>query len=317
MAVEQRCGQKHRSFVSWLRPRPCPRSRPGPTRILLAVRADPLDLALVEQEPKAHLLASGASRHVVALHVAFEDADAVHLMLDLCAGGDHFSALAACGPLPEPEVARLAAQLADVLAGCYRRGVAHRDVKPDNLFFSSSSAGGADGGEGDLRLGDFGSAGWFGDGRPMTGLVGTPYYVAPEVVAGQEYTEKVDVWSAGVVLYLLLSGTVPFYAPPPLRPSRPCSATTCDSRRAPSPPSRPRPRTSCAACSAGTPRAGSPPTKSSGTHGLSPAGDLRWRRADSSHGHGHGASHSSDPSALLLLGVLPEEERTSSVQEKN
>ncbi|WVZ73205.1 hypothetical protein U9M48_021546 [Paspalum notatum var. saurae] len=167
-----------------------------------ALRADPLDLALAEQEPKAHLLASGASRSVVALHAAFEDADAVHLVLDLCAGGDLFSALAARGPLPEPEAARLAAQLADALAGSHRRGVAHRDVKPDNLFFFADD---------DLRLGDFGSAGWFGDGRPMTGLVGTPYYVAPEVVAGREYTEKVDVWSAGVVLYLMLSGTVPFY----------------------------------------------------------------------------------------------------------
>jgi serine/threonine protein kinase len=45
----------------------------------------------------------------------------------------------------------------------------------------------------------------------MSGLVGTPYYVAPEVVAGREYGEKVDVWSAGVVLYMMLSGTVPFY----------------------------------------------------------------------------------------------------------
>jgi calcium/calmodulin-dependent protein kinase I len=168
-----------------------------------ALRADPLDLALAEQEPKVHHLASAASRHVVALHAAFVDADAVHLVLDLCAGGDLFALVSARGALPEPEAAELMAQLADALAGCHRRGVAHRDVKPDNLLFDAA-AGGA------LRLGDFGSAAWFGDGRPMTGLVGTPYYVAPEVVAGREYTEKVDVWSAGVVLYMMLSGTVPF-----------------------------------------------------------------------------------------------------------
>uniref|UniRef100_J3LI62 Protein kinase domain-containing protein n=1 Tax=Oryza brachyantha TaxID=4533 RepID=J3LI62_ORYBR len=93
-------------------------------------------------------------------------------------------------------------KLASALASCHRRGVAHRDVKPDNLLFDGSGV---------LKLGDFGSAEWFGDGRPMTGLVGTPYYVAPEVVAGREYNEKVDVWSAGVVLYMMLSGTVPFY----------------------------------------------------------------------------------------------------------
>jgi calcium/calmodulin-dependent protein kinase I len=167
--------------------------------------SDPLDLALAEQEPKVHLLASApppASAHLVALHAAFEDADAVHLVLDLCPGGDLVSLLQSRGPLPEPEAAGLMAQLADALAACHRRGVAHRDVKPDNLLFDAAGA---------LRLGDLGSADWFGDGRAMTGLVGTPCYVAPEVVAGREYGEKVDVWSAGVVLYMMLSGTVPFY----------------------------------------------------------------------------------------------------------
>ncbi|XP_040376967.1 phosphoenolpyruvate carboxylase kinase 2 isoform X2 [Oryza brachyantha] len=167
---------------------------------------DALDLALAEQEPKVHLVASapgpGASPHVVALRAAFEDDSAVHLVVDLCEGGDLFSLVSARGRLSEPEAADLMAQLASALASCHRRGVAHRDVKPDNLLFDGSGV---------LKLGDFGSAEWFGDGRPMTGLVGTPYYVAPEVVAGREYNEKVDVWSAGVVLYMMLSGTVPFY----------------------------------------------------------------------------------------------------------
>uniref|UniRef100_A0ACD5ZF97 Uncharacterized protein n=1 Tax=Avena sativa TaxID=4498 RepID=A0ACD5ZF97_AVESA len=168
-------------------------------------KADPLDLALAEQEPKVHLLASSppCSPHVVALHAAFEDAHAVHLVIDLCDGGDLFSLVSARGRLPEREAAGIAAQIASALAACHRRGVAHRDVKPDNLLFDAAT--------GALRLGDFGSAEWFGDGRAMSGLVGTPYYVAPEVVAGREYGEKVDVWSAGVVLYLMLSGTVPFY----------------------------------------------------------------------------------------------------------
>ncbi|KAF7081211.1 hypothetical protein CFC21_085180 [Triticum aestivum] len=167
---------------------------------------DALDLALAEQEPKLHLLVSSppCSPHLVALHAAFDDADAVHLVVDLCAGGDLLSLLSARGgSLPEREAAGLAAQLASALAACHRRGVAHRDVKPDNLLFDAAT--------GALKLADFGSAEWFGDGRRMSGLVGTPYYVAPEVVAGREYGEKVDVWSAGVVLYVMLSGTVPFY----------------------------------------------------------------------------------------------------------
>jgi serine/threonine protein kinase len=168
-------------------------------------KADQLDLALAEQEPKVHLLASAppCSPHVVALHAAFEDSHAVHLVVDLCDGGDLFSLVSAGGRLPEHEAAGFTAQIASALAACHRRGVAHRDVKPDNLLFDAAT--------GALKLADFGSAEWFGDGRAMTGLVGTPYYVAPEVVAGREYGEKVDVCSAGVVLYMMLSGTVPFY----------------------------------------------------------------------------------------------------------
>ncbi|KAI5012370.1 hypothetical protein ZWY2020_024504 [Hordeum vulgare] len=125
-------------------------------------------------------------------------------VVDLCAGGDLLSLVSARGGrLPEREAVGLAAQLASALAACHRRGVAHRDVKPDNLLFDAATSV--------LKLADFGSAEWFGDGRPMSGLVGTPYYVAPEVVAWREYGEKVDVWSAGVVLYMMLSGAVPFY----------------------------------------------------------------------------------------------------------
>lgn len=78
----------------------------------------------------------------------------------------------------------------------------NRDIKPDNILFDSRRK---------LKLADFGSAEWLGDEMTTTGVVGTPYYVAPEVLAGREYGEKVDVWSAGVILYIMLSGIPPFY----------------------------------------------------------------------------------------------------------
>ncbi|XP_039803557.1 phosphoenolpyruvate carboxylase kinase 1-like [Panicum virgatum] len=112
-------------------------------------------------------------------------------------------------PVTEPVAAAIVAQLAQALALCHRRGVAHRDVKPDNILIDAAAEEDEDEDEEDgrgaaprARLADFGSAAWVG----AEGLVGTPHYVAPEVVAGGEYGAKADVWSAGVVMYALLSG---------------------------------------------------------------------------------------------------------------
>jgi len=124
--------------------------------------------------------------------------------------------------VPEPVAAAIVAQVAQALALCHRRGVAHRDVKPDNILIAGNDGEDEeeeDGGEAEaetaprLRLADFGSAAWVGAGGlgRAEGLVGTPHYVAPEVVGGGEYGAKADVWSAGVVMYALLSGgALPF-----------------------------------------------------------------------------------------------------------
>ncbi|CAI9091475.1 OLC1v1026514C1 [Oldenlandia corymbosa var. corymbosa] len=83
--------------------------------------------------------------------------------------------------------------------------------------FSPLTAGDSYACKGKLKLADFGSAEWFGlnENRTMEGIVGTPYYVAPEVLRGRDYNEKVDVWSAGVILYIMLSGVPPFYGDTP------------------------------------------------------------------------------------------------------
>ncbi|KAJ1692446.1 hypothetical protein LUZ63_009144 [Rhynchospora breviuscula] len=166
--------------------------------------ADSYDRECVEHEAKLHRIASRENPHVVSLHDSFEDESSIHLVLDLCSGTDLLDRISSDAPLSEPEAAALAAELLEAIASCHRRGVAHRDVKPDNVMFDMN---------GKLKLADFGSAAWFGglDGEEkMEGIVGTPYYVAPEVIAGRRYSEKVDVWSAGVVIYMMLSGRAPF-----------------------------------------------------------------------------------------------------------
>ncbi|CAL5031008.1 unnamed protein product [Urochloa decumbens] len=181
--------------------------------------ADGLDRALAELEPKLARLAAagGANPGVVQVRAVYEDESWTHTVMDLCTGPDllDWLRLRRGAPVPEPDAARVVAQLAEALAGCHRAGVVHRDVKPDNVLLDLDPAGEA---PPRVRLADFGSAAWLGGGSggeggegAAEGLVGTPHYVAPEVVAGGEYGEKVDVWSTGVVAYALLSGgALPF-----------------------------------------------------------------------------------------------------------
>ncbi|KAK8955935.1 Phosphoenolpyruvate carboxylase kinase 1 [Platanthera guangdongensis] len=168
--------------------------------------SDAVDRDCAQREAKITQIAAAGNPNVVQIHAVYEDEAWIHLVMDLCEGGDLFDRIAAAGgsaaPMSEADAAAVMAPMMEALLICHRRGVAHRDVKPDNVLFD---------GEGRLRLADFGSAECFGDGRGMRGVVGTPYYVAPEVVLGREYGEKADVWSAGVVLYIMLGGMPPFY----------------------------------------------------------------------------------------------------------
>ncbi|KAH0464637.1 hypothetical protein IEQ34_007423 [Dendrobium chrysotoxum] len=160
------------------------------------------DRRLVYSEIKFTLLAAFENPRSVQIHQVYEDITAVYLILDLCPGPDLFDRIVGHGPFFESEAAALITELVESIAECHRRGIAHRDIKPENILFGSN---------GRLLLADFGCAAVFEKGaRTLKGKVGTPAYAAPEVLAGQNYDEKVDVWSAGVVLYLMLGWTLPF-----------------------------------------------------------------------------------------------------------
>jgi calcium/calmodulin-dependent protein kinase I len=171
--------------------------------------SDDIDREGVELEATLACLASIDNPGVVPVHAVYNDPDSIHLVMELCDGPDLLEWLQ-IRPEPqvsEPEAAIIMAELMQTLETCHNRGIAHRDIKPDNILFDRN---------GRVRLSDFGSAAWFGTQNGMerwmmSGIVGTPCYVAPEVLREGEYDEKIDVWSAGVVMYVMLSGgAVPF-----------------------------------------------------------------------------------------------------------
>ncbi|KAG5608860.1 hypothetical protein H5410_020141 [Solanum commersonii] len=167
---------------------------------------DSTDRECLDKEPKILQLLSG-NPNILHLYKVYEDDDFLHMLTDFCPNSDLYERVSS-GSLSESAAAAILTQLVSAISYCHHMGVAHRDIKPDNVLFDSENR---------LKLADFGSAEWFAgcEGRMMSGVVGTPYYVAPEVLMGKEYNEKVDVWSAGVILYIMLSGVPPFYGETP------------------------------------------------------------------------------------------------------
>eukprot|EP00252_Welwitschia_mirabilis_P016130 TRINITY_DN3564_c0_g1_i3.p1 TRINITY_DN3564_c0_g1~~TRINITY_DN3564_c0_g1_i3.p1 ORF type:complete len:358 (+),score=70.25 TRINITY_DN3564_c0_g1_i3:259-1332(+) len=148
--------------------------------------------------------ALSAHPNVVSLKAVFEEEEYVHLVMELCAGGELFDRLQEHGKYTEPEAAKLFKDLMEVLKFCHDHGVVHRDLKPENILLCDTSDSSP------IKLADFGLATYFTPGEKLQGTVGSPFYIAPEILSGG-YDQAVDVWSAGVILYILLSGIPPFW----------------------------------------------------------------------------------------------------------
>ncbi|KAK3007096.1 hypothetical protein RJ639_016974 [Escallonia herrerae] len=143
--------------------------------------------------------------NVVSIKGAYEDAVAVHVVMELCAGGELFDRITKRGHFTERKAAELARTIVGVIEACHSLGVMHRDLKPENFLFVNGQEDSL------LKTIDFGLSVFFKPGERFTDVVGSPYYVAPEVLR-KRYGPEADIWSAGVIIYILLSGVPPFWA---------------------------------------------------------------------------------------------------------
>ncbi|GAB4834142.1 Calcium-dependent protein kinase 25 [Ancistrocladus abbreviatus] len=143
--------------------------------------------------------------NVISVKAAYEDAVAVHFVMELCSGGELFDRIVKRGHYTERQAADLARTIVNVVEACHSLGVMHRDLKPENFLFVNEKE------DSPLMTIDFGLSIFFKPGDIFNDVVGSPYYVAPEVLC-KRYGPEADVWSAGVIIYILLSGVPPFWA---------------------------------------------------------------------------------------------------------
>ncbi|XP_054778476.1 calcium-dependent protein kinase 32 [Prosopis cineraria] len=143
--------------------------------------------------------------NIVTLKGTYEDDNAVHLVMELCEGGELFDRIVARGHYTERAAAAVTRTIVEVVQMCHKHGVMHRDLKPENFLFGNKKE------TAPLKAIDFGLSVFFKPGERFDEIVGSPYYMAPEVLK-RNYGPEVDIWSAGVILYILLCGVPPFWA---------------------------------------------------------------------------------------------------------
>ena len=147
---------------------------------------------------------SGLSHpNIIKFYETYHDEHFFHLVMELCEGRDSYRQIVKKENCDEKKVVSLITKVLLAIAHCHSRGVTHRDLKPENILFENNSP------DAEIKIIDFGLSRKYSKDGKLHSVLGTPYYVAPEVLKGN-YDQKCDIWSIGAMTYLLLCGKPPF-----------------------------------------------------------------------------------------------------------
>ena len=141
--------------------------------------------------------------NIIKFYETYHDDCFFHIVMELCKGKEVFDNICNHGYLPEKKVQNIIFKVLLAIAHCHSMGITHRDLKPENILFESLKP------DAEIKLIDFGLSRKYSKNEKMHTILGTPYYVAPEVLKG-DYDEKCDIWSIGAMTYLMLCGDPPF-----------------------------------------------------------------------------------------------------------
>jgi len=144
--------------------------------------------------------------NIIKLYENFEDHRNIYLVLELCTGGELFDRIIDAGHFTESQAATVMQHMFRAMLYMHENKICHRDLKPENFLFVTKDPIE----KATIKVIDFGLACKFTKDQVLTTKAGTPYYVAPQVLAGK-YDQAADLWSLGVIMYVLLCGYPPFY----------------------------------------------------------------------------------------------------------
>ncbi|XP_038019396.1 calcium/calmodulin-dependent protein kinase type IV-like, partial [Motacilla alba alba] len=145
--------------------------------------------------------------NIIKLKEIFETPSEIALVLELVTGGELFDRIVERGFYSERDAAHVVKQILEAVSYLHQNGVVHRDLKPENLLYADLSP------DAPLKIGDFGLSKIVDEQDTMKTVCGTPGYCAPEILHGCPYGPEVDMWSVGVITYILLCGFEPFFDP--------------------------------------------------------------------------------------------------------
>ena len=143
--------------------------------------------------------------NILKIFEFYSNRESYSIVTELCSGGELFQEIVDKGPFNESYSAYVMFQVLSAINYCHNMKIVHRDLKPENILITERDKNGFP----RIKICDFGTSKMFEKGAVQRKLVGSSYYIAPEVLK-KKYDEKCDIWSCGVILYILLSGRPPF-----------------------------------------------------------------------------------------------------------
>jgi calcium-dependent protein kinase len=184
--------------------RKCSNKKTGAIRAVKIIRKDSLDSKeKIRFFQEIDIMRQLDHPNIVRLYEVFQDEKRFYLVTELCTGGELFDEITKRSNFNEQDAAAIIKQVLSAVAYCHSKNICHRDLKPENVLMDSKN-------NNQIKVIDFGASQKYDDNKKMSQIYGTAYYIAPEILKS-EYNEKCDVWSIGVILYILLSGKPPFY----------------------------------------------------------------------------------------------------------